>query len=235
MAVEIDPVVLLIAFAAALLAPTLTVYLLLAYRMEHGFEQVHEEIREHAAGERERIEAAVSAYLEEGRTGPEPTGTDVDLPASTTPRPQAPGPGPSEGGPRYLVVDDVPTVRRTIEAYLEQQGVDPEAILTAGDAADALQLFREHRPPIVVLDIELPDLDGHDIARQIRALEPDTHIVVVTSLGEDDPRVETVAEIAADQVEKPIEPADLGALDREAFPPDAVDEGSGSSRDTNPR
>jgi DNA-binding NarL/FixJ family response regulator len=80
---------------------------------------------------------------------------------------------------RILVVDDNPSVRRYLRAILEQQ----HAWQVCGEArtgAEALQKVLESPPDLVLLDYQMPDLNGVDVARQISELCPKTSILMVT-------------------------------------------------------
>jgi DNA-binding NarL/FixJ family response regulator len=80
---------------------------------------------------------------------------------------------------RILVVDDNPSVRRYLRAILEQQ----HSWKVCGEArtgAEALQQVLESAPDLVVLDYQMPDLNGVDVARQISELSPKTSILMVT-------------------------------------------------------
>jgi len=80
---------------------------------------------------------------------------------------------------RILLVDDNPAVRRYLRAILEQQ----EAWRVCGEArtgAEALHLVLEAPPDLIVLDYQMPDLNGVDVARQISDLFPAIPILMVT-------------------------------------------------------
>ena len=88
---------------------------------------------------------------------------------------------PSIGRPKcVLVVDDSVTVRKVTSRLLERQGMD---VLVAKDGVEAVALLQEQRPDIMLLDIEMPRMDGFEVARQIRhddRLE-DLPIVMISS------------------------------------------------------
>ena len=68
---------------------------------------------------------------------------------------------------RVLVVDDEETIRTLLHAHLKQSG---HRVLTASSALGALAAVREHGPPdVAVLDVSLPDVQGFDLAQQLRA------------------------------------------------------------------
>ena len=80
---------------------------------------------------------------------------------------------------RILIVDDNPAVRRYLRAILEQQ----ESWTVCGEArtgAEALQNVLESPPDLVVLDYQMPDLNGVDVARQISEMFPKIPILMVT-------------------------------------------------------
>lgn len=88
-------------------------------------------------------------------------------------------PGQEEDPIRVLIVDDHILFAESIRRTLESHGLTVLGI--AGSEQDALPLAREGRPDMVLMDLNLPDADGADVARKIRADLPDVKIVVVTS------------------------------------------------------
>ncbi|MDD2060031.1 Hpt domain-containing protein [Pseudomonas sp. GD03860] len=79
-----------------------------------------------------------------------------------------------------MVVDDSVTVRKVTGRLLERHGMN---VLTAKDGVDAMALLQEHRPDILLLDIEMPRMDGFEVATQIRH-DPelkDLPIIMITS------------------------------------------------------
>jgi DNA-binding NarL/FixJ family response regulator len=80
---------------------------------------------------------------------------------------------------RVLVVDDHPSFRRSARALLTNEGF--EVVGEAGDGATALALAEELMPDLVLLDIQLPDVDGFEVASRLLEREPDLPIVLVSS------------------------------------------------------
>ena len=64
-----------------------------------------------------------------------------------------------------MVVDDSVTVRKVTSRLLERQGID---VIVAKDGVEAIALLQERRPDIMLLDIEMPRMDGFEVARQVR-------------------------------------------------------------------
>jgi DNA-binding NarL/FixJ family response regulator len=91
---------------------------------------------------------------------------------------------------RVLVVDDHPSFRRCARSLLTAEGF--EVVGEAEDGAAALALAGELAPELVVLDVQLPDLDGFEVARRLLADEPGLPIVLVSSRdrGEYGPLIE---------------------------------------------
>jgi DNA-binding NarL/FixJ family response regulator len=80
---------------------------------------------------------------------------------------------------RILVVDDNPAVRRYLRSVLEQHG-GWRVCDEARNGQEAVERFRQVRPDVVVLDFQMPGMNGLDAARIISQLSPDTPILMVT-------------------------------------------------------
>jgi chemosensory pili system protein ChpA (sensor histidine kinase/response regulator) len=75
--------------------------------------------------------------------------------------------GPTEDRRTFaLVVDDSITVRRVTQRLLERHGM---RVMTAKDGVDALSILQDHLPDVILLDIEMPRMDGYELASQVRA------------------------------------------------------------------
>ena len=82
---------------------------------------------------------------------------------------------------RVVLVDDVADIRRLLRTALRVHG-GFEVVGEAGDGAEAVNLARELRPDVVVLDLGLPDIAGQEVLVQIRAEVPDTKVVIFSGL-----------------------------------------------------
>src|SRR5690349_10966372 len=78
-----------------------------------------------------------------------------------------------------LIVDDHPSFRGTARVLLESEGF--EVVAEAADGTEALALVRELHPEVVLLDIQLPDMDGFEVARRLNANGASPEIVLVSS------------------------------------------------------
>jgi DNA-binding NarL/FixJ family response regulator len=84
---------------------------------------------------------------------------------------------------RVLVVDDHPSFRRCAGALLRAEGF--EVVGEAADGTAALALAAELAPDLVLLDVQLPDLDGFEVAAGLLARDPELRIVLVSSRDRD--------------------------------------------------
>jgi two-component system, OmpR family, alkaline phosphatase synthesis response regulator PhoP len=106
-----------------------------------------------------------------------------------------------------LVVDDEPKIVQLAQDYLEHAGF---AVVTAHDGKAALASARGKRPDLVILDLGLPELDGLDVARTLRA-ESNVPIVMLTGRSEESDKLVGLELGADDYVTKPFSPKELVA------------------------
>ena len=108
---------------------------------------------------------------------------------------------------RILVVDDKPENVRLLEALLVPRGY---AVETAGSGAEALDCLARQPPDLVLLDLVMPEIDGYEVCRQIRAT-PQTEalpVIMVTASGRNEKRSALDAG-ADDFLMKPLDPDEL--------------------------
>ncbi len=106
---------------------------------------------------------------------------------------------------RVLVVDDDAALSEMLGIVLRGDGIEP---VFCADGSVALEVFRQARPDVVLLDVMLPGRSGAEIARQIRA-ESDTPIIMLTALSETADVVAGLRSGADDYVTKPFKPREL--------------------------
>lgn len=87
-----------------------------------------------------------------------------------------------DGPVRVLVVDDHPMVREGLQSMLA--GDDIQVVGAAGTGAEAVRAIQSATPDLVLLDVELPDLDGLAVLRRIKEIAPRTAVLIVSMHGE---------------------------------------------------
>jgi DNA-binding response OmpR family regulator len=103
---------------------------------------------------------------------------------------------------KILVADDEQHIVETISAYLKNEGFE---VVVARNGRDALFTFRHEKPDLVILDVNMPEMDGWQVARMIRK-ESDVPLVFLTARDDDIDQI-TGLEIGADEyVTKPFSP-----------------------------
>ena len=110
-----------------------------------------------------------------------------------------------EPSPLILVVEDEPNLSQVLEAYLRRDGFRTER---AADGENALRLFHEAKPDLILLDVMLPKLDGFEVLRRVRQAG-DTPVIMVTARVEDIDRLVGLRMGADDYVSKPFNPPEV--------------------------
>jgi DNA-binding response OmpR family regulator len=108
---------------------------------------------------------------------------------------------------KILVVDDELDIVKVVRAYLEQNGF---RVITASDGQQALAVFRHERPDLIVLDLNLPKMDGLDVCRAIRH-ESSVPIIMLTARVEETDRLIGLEIGADDYIVKPFSPREVVA------------------------
>ncbi len=106
-----------------------------------------------------------------------------------------------------LVVDDEPKIVKQARDYLERGGF---RVIEAGDGKTALVRARSERPDLVVLDLNLPEMDGLDVCRALRR-ESDVPVIMLTARVEETDRLIGLELGADDYITKPFSPRELVA------------------------
>ena len=100
-----------------------------------------------------------------------------------------------------LLVDDEPDIRDVLQMSLEDMGY---AVDTADNGEEALHRFESLQPPIVMTDIKMPLLDGIELLRRVKHLNPDTEVIMITGHGDMKLAIESLKNEATDFITKPI-------------------------------
>lgn len=120
----------------------------------------------------------------------------------------------TERPPRVLVVDDDEDLRRLIVRFLSARGYE---MVEAGSGAEALVALAQARPALVLLDLNLPGMNGLDFIPEALELDPNVGIVMLTGAADAATATRCLREGAMDFVAKPFELADLDVIVRRSL------------------
>ena len=101
---------------------------------------------------------------------------------------------------KVLIVDDEHVVRLVLTEILESNGF---SVIGASNGREALEVFRRDRPASVLLDLKMPDMDGRETLQELKKIDPDVPIIVVTAYGDIPTAVEAIKYGAYDFIVKP--------------------------------
>lgn len=112
--------------------------------------------------------------------------------------------------PRLLIVDDDIDVREFVANFFRKRKID---VATAASGAEAVSILEKEKPNLILLDIQMPDMDGIEALRRIREKNKIAKVIMVTGKGpEDENAFERCRQIGAiDYIHKPLE---LDVLER---------------------
>ncbi|HEY2988734.1 MAG TPA: sigma-54 dependent transcriptional regulator [Candidatus Binatia bacterium] len=107
---------------------------------------------------------------------------------------------------RILVVDDEPAQREMVSGFLKKQGFD---VSTAEGGVKALQLFRQDSVDLILTDQKMPDMSGSDLLKAVRAINPETPVILATAFGSIEAAVSAIQGGATDYLTKPLNLVEL--------------------------
>lgn len=102
---------------------------------------------------------------------------------------------------KILLVDDEPGIRKVLGILLSDIGYQ---VLTAQNGEEALKIFNESGPPLVLTDIKMPGMDGIQLLQKIKAEQPETEVIMITGHGEMELAIQSLKYDAVDFITKPI-------------------------------
>ncbi len=155
---------------------------------------------------------------------PEPS-MSAPEPAASEPMPPSPAdaglgpeqPKPRAGGRRLLLAEDNPVNQTVALRQLKKLGYEVDL---ARDGAEAIRLFQEHKYPLILMDCQMPEVDGYEATRQIRQLangHPPVRIVAMTANAMRGDRERCLKEGMDDYITKPVRVEELRAAIEKAF------------------
>lgn len=108
-------------------------------------------------------------------------------------------------GKTILVADDEPAVLRSLEFILKKEGY---RVLTAVNGQEAYDLASANLPDLVLLDIQMPRMDGNQVCRQLRdtPASAELYIIMITAKGQESDRLNSMESGANEYITKPFSP-----------------------------
>src|SRR5512147_1852698 len=104
---------------------------------------------------------------------------------------------------RILVVEDDAALREALTDTLELAG---QSVVAAPDGEAALALLGRETVDMVLSDVQMPGMDGHELLRRVKSVRPGIPFILMTAYGQIDRAVEAMRDGAADYLPKPFEP-----------------------------
>jgi len=115
---------------------------------------------------------------------------------------------------KILVVDDEELIRWSLTEELENEGYE---IFEAADGAQALKVFADKNPDLIILDYKLPVIDGMEVLRKMKQADPDSLVIMITAHGSIDSAVTATKLGAFHYIPKPFDLRELKLIIQKAF------------------
>lgn len=104
---------------------------------------------------------------------------------------------------KILIVDDAAFMRMMLKDILKKNGY--ESIVEAENGVVAVEKYKEEKPDLVLMDITMPEMDGIQAVRNIKAIDPDAKIVMCSAMGQQAMVIEAIQAGARDFIVKPFQ------------------------------
>ena len=102
---------------------------------------------------------------------------------------------------KILVIDDEESIRKLLNLSLAHKGYE---VLTADDGEKGVEIFQRESPPIILTDIKMPGMDGVEVLRRIKQINPEAEVIVITGHGDMNLAIRSLQLDASDFITKPI-------------------------------
>ncbi len=116
--------------------------------------------------------------------------------------------------PKILVADDENTIRLAFENLLTTNNYEP---ILARDGIEALELFKQHKPPVCVIDIKMPGMNGLELLKEIKKVKENAFVIVVTAFADMEKTIEAMKFGAYDFLKKPFDNDNILMLIKKAY------------------
>ncbi len=104
---------------------------------------------------------------------------------------------------KILIVDDAAFMRMMIKDILTKNGY--EVVAEAANGVQAVELYKTHQPDLVTMDITMPEMDGIEAVKQIKAVNPGAKIVMCSAMGQQSMVMDAIKAGANDFIVKPFQ------------------------------
>lgn len=103
---------------------------------------------------------------------------------------------------KILLVDDAGFMRKMIQTYLTKANYTD--FLEAGDGMQAVELFAQNKPDLVILDITMPNMSGIEVLAKIKEIDPSAKVIMCSAMGQETMVMEAIKLGALDFIVKPF-------------------------------
>ncbi len=108
-------------------------------------------------------------------------------------------------GKRVLIVDDAAFMRMLLKDIISKAGF--EVVGEAANGKEAVEKYKELKPDIVTMDITMPEMNGIEAVKEIKKIDPEAKIIMVSAMGQQAMVIEAIQAGARDFIVKPFQPA----------------------------
>ncbi len=133
---------------------------------------------------------------------------------------------------KILVVDDEHLIRWSLEQNLKKQGYE---VTTAGSGEDALRLLQDEAPDLMLLDVQLPGMNGMEVLEKVKDLDEEVIVIMVTALGVLETAVKAMRLGAYDYINKPFNLDELAIVIKKALETQELKREVAQLRSTQPK
>jgi PAS domain S-box-containing protein len=102
---------------------------------------------------------------------------------------------------RILLIDDEPDIVRVLSMSLKADGYD---VIPAHSGMEGIEVFEKEKPEIVLTDIKMPGMDGIEVLKKVKSIEPRSEVIIITGHGDIDNTIEALQYGASDFINKPV-------------------------------
>ena len=104
---------------------------------------------------------------------------------------------------KILIVDDAAFMRMMIKDILTKNGY--EVVAEAANGVEAVELYKSHQPDLVTIDITMPEMDGIEAVKQIKAVNPAAKVIMCSAMGQQSMVMDAIKAGANDFIVKPFQ------------------------------